>query len=300
VGTLRSAIKGAAERALGSDLVGRLSTVWLREQRLVLAYHNIVKATHPGGDASLHCPFDRFRAHLDLLQSRGHIGPLEAVLEARAGGPRVAISFDDAYRGALEHGLPELAARDLPVTVFVSPGLLGNAVTWWDALSGRVGLDEDLRTRCLEEFAGSSAEIQEWAGRTGLRWLQAGPELGIASEAELAAAAASKGITLAGHSWSHPNLTRVDEGQLAAEMKRPLDWLRERFPSEARPWLAYPYGLADARVEAAARAAGYVAAFRVSGGWTRSDDPSMGMARLNIPAGLSPRGLAARLSGFLG
>ena len=54
-------------------------------------------------------------------------------------------------------------------------------------------------------------------------------------------------------------------------------------------------------VAATAAAVGWEGAFLVRGGYARPEDlPGFMVPRYNVPAGLSPDGLAARIAGWLG
>jgi len=293
--------KRLAEQVLlwgGAAWIGRRIR---REGTLVLAYHNVVADdAAPAGDRSLHLPRSQFAAQLDLLRRRYQIVPLYQLLEAgNPGGSCVAITFDDAYRGALTHGLEELARRGLPATVFVTPAFIGGHAFWWDALArpGAEGLPVDFRAAALERWRGEDWCIREAVASQGRGVYEPPPDMRCATEAELRLAAERPGITLASHTWSHPNLLRLEPHELASELKRPLAWLRERFP-QAAPWIAYPYGLSSAAVEAAAHAAGYEAGFLVSGGWLRGASSRFALPRYNVPAGLSVDGFDLRLAGF--
>ncbi len=71
---------------------------------------------------------------------------------------------------------------------------------------------------------------------------------------------AAKGVEIGSHTHSHPHLTELSD----AELKRELVDSRKRIEDElGRPcaYLAYPFGEHNARVRAAARSAGYSAAF---------------------------------------
>ena len=268
---------------------------------LILAYHNVVPDELAGrGDRSLHLPLSSFKRHIDLLEAHCEVVPLADILDEKppATLPRVAISFDDAYRGAVKLALPELARRHLASTLFVAPGLLDHPSFWWDELAGMPeGLSSEARQTALEVEAGQHQRIQR--GRNRNTCSEPLPDCyGCASGTQLRALGKLDGVTFGPHSWSHPNLTRITESELTIELEEPLAWLR----ATALPTLtvlAYPYGLASPAVQQAAERAGYTAALLVEGGWM---SPGAGhrwaIPRYNVPAGLSEDGLILRLSGF--
>jgi peptidoglycan/xylan/chitin deacetylase (PgdA/CDA1 family) len=279
---------------------------WLHRDRvLVLAYHNVVPTgERTGGERSLHVSQRAFGEQLDFLAAELDVVPLPEIRRPRpSDAPRaVAITFDDAYRGALTAGVFELIRRDLPATVFVAPAFVGGRAFWWDALASDDGLvPATLRARCLESLRGDDTEIREWARAQGRHIDDQLPaHASGATEVELATAVARPGITLGAHSWSHPNLVRIDDERLHEELQRPLDWLRQRFPTATVPWLAYPYGLESDRVRREAARAGYEGALRISGGWHRGSAVyPHAIPRLNVSAGLSRDGFVLRASGLL-
>ena len=292
---LRRTTKRVIEKALclAAGHPGRMAG-----RSLILAYHNVVPDGEQGrGDRSLHLPFGAFRRQLDLLQAHCEVSPLLDLLETRpfTGGPRIAITFDDAYRGAVELALPELERRGLPCTLFVAPGLLGSRSLWWDELAdGPEGLAEDLRLELLQEHAGQADEIRARikAAPTSLP-----DSYACATADQVHSLSGLKRVTLGAHSWSHPNLAGIGSDSLAYELRRPLEWLH-RADAKALPVLAYPYGLSSPVVEAAAEKAGFTAGLLVEGGWmTRGHDRPMALPRFNVPAGLSEDGLCLRLAG---
>ncbi|WP_232499253.1 polysaccharide deacetylase family protein [Agromyces humatus] len=68
---------------------------------------------------------------------------------------------------------------------------------------------------------------------------------------------ASGQVQLANHTWSHPDLTTLDDASIQAELQRNHDYLAERYGVDARPYFRPPYGAHDDRVDAAAAAIGY-------------------------------------------
>lgn len=302
MGIVRRGAKALLERGLTA---GGLTEVLMRRRRdefLILAYHNIRPDDEQvTGEAALHLPLSQFRAHLDLLQRTLPVVPLGDLLASGGSrGPRVAITFDDAYAGALRYGVPELAARGLPATIFVTPGFLGGRPFWWDTLAQNGVLDAAVRTHALEQLRGMDAAVHAWASEAGLPLSSPAALARGAEESELHAAARVPGIQFGAHTWSHPNLARLDVADLEAELTRPLAWLRERFPN-VLPWVSYPYGATSAAVEAAAAQAGYEAGLRVTGGWGRAGAlPRYAIPRLNVPSGPSPRGFRLRFAGLTG
>lgn len=64
-------------------------------------------------------------------------------------------------------------------------------------------------------------------------------------------------IQIANHTWSHADLTTLDDAGVQAELQRNHDYLADVYGVDARPWFRPPYGRHDARVDAAAAAIGY-------------------------------------------
>ena len=302
--TLRDIVKGTIEHGVLWSGIPRAIRARKRDDVLVLAYHNIVpNGAVTSGDRSLHLPQSHFAAQVDALARTHDIISLERALAGNTGRrPAAVITFDDAYQGALTAGIAELSARGIPATIFVATAFVNGGDFWWDALTAA---DADapareLRARALDECAGEDASIRAMAVRERLATPTTPPAHARgASERELAAAVAEKGITLGSHTHGHPNLARLSGSALRAELELPLAWLRERF-ANVLPMLSYPYGLASPAVERAAASAGYTAGFRIDGGWMgHGERHGFALPRLNVPSGLSPAGFALRASGML-
>jgi peptidoglycan/xylan/chitin deacetylase (PgdA/CDA1 family) len=172
---MRLLAKQIAEAGLVHSGAGAAVRRRRRGDVLVLAYHNVVPAgEQPAGDASLHLPRHRFAAQLDALQRTHDVVPLDAVLSEPVRPtrrPRVVITFDDAYRGAVTAGIEELAARQMPATIFVAPGFLDGGSFWWDVISGQsgAGLPDSVRMYALEALGGRDEAVRAWARESGLK-----------------------------------------------------------------------------------------------------------------------------------
>lgn len=312
---------------LGVDRLGRSRR---RDRGIILAYHNIVPDAEPAtGDRSLHLRVNDFARQLDLLSAVGQVVPLDALLRGSSADgerPAFAITFDDAYRGAVTLGVEELARRGLPATIFVAPGILGDRTLWWDGLAATAGPAGfgALRQTILGEGP-ATLEAAAWAGGEAGVAMQTMPAaLRSAEIEEVHHALRVPGITIGSHSWSHASLVRLPAESLADELARSRDWLKHQFGARYVDFLSYPYGLHSAAARDAVRVAGYegglalhpgsvaaarsAAATRRSAASTRSkrarareSDPDMSsdadrfqLPRLNIPAGLSASGFRLR------
>lgn len=303
-GEVRENLKAMAETLAVASGAPSLARRFTRGSVRILAYHNVAPDDEDAsGELTLHLPRTRFAEQLDLLMESHEIVSLESVLENEATSPsrpRAVITFDDAYQGAMTAGVAELADRKLPATVFVTPKLLGGQVFWWDRLAALAGgtLDEDIRRTALSVHDGRQEAVTRWAGSRDPEVGSPVPRWARSASADDVEAAVDVGVTLASHSWSHPNLTRLPSTDLSEELERPLSWLRRHFPDDSIPWLSYPYGLSSAEVEQAARRAGYRAAVRAEGGCAAAADPVFTLPRISIPRGLSHRGFELRISGL--
>lgn len=302
--TARSIARNAAEQVLIRSGIERMSRTRHRDDVLILAYHNIVpRGLEASGDRSLHLPLDTFVRQLDVLARTHDVLPLHEALErppASRKRPAAAITFDDAYAGAVTAGVSELARRGLPATIFVAPSFLDGQPFWWDVL----GLDRDdlslaERRRALTLHCGDGNRVLAEYDPGGERAARIASHARGASMLDLESAARVSGIALASHTWSHPNLTALDAPHLADELTRPLDWLRSHFDN-VFPYISYPYGLSTETVERAAAEANYRAAFRINGGWLHAPPRArFGVPRVNIPGGVTLAGFRLRAAGIV-
>lgn len=295
----RERLKAWAEVGLVASGLPALRRRLRRHERIVLAFHNVIPAEHePAGDCSLHLPQGAFRRLLREVQATHDVIPLaDLVNNVPVRRPLAAITFDDAYVGALTAGVAELRRAGVPATFFVCPGRLGGQSFWWDRLAAVQGeLSDARRDDALTRWKGDEEAVM--SGLPGDRIpAQTLPDWALTASVDLLhEGAKTSGFDFASHSWSHPNLSAIEPTRLQEEMARPLEWLRH----SGLPWLpalAYPYGRSSPEVERAAVAAGYSTGLLIQGGGFQPAvaDP-MRWPRLNVPAGLSPEGLVLRMS----
>ena len=198
----------------------------MRFRPLVLCYHAVSDEWTDG----MAVPPGRLVRQVRRLLGRGW-RPVTAAGTLQNRARTFHVTFDDAYRSVLLV-LPQLRALGVPVTVFACTGY---------ADGGRPLLVPELVGRA----AGRPHELET---------------LGWDALADLA----DQGVVIGSHTVSHPHLPQLTDGELRRELRLSREELEERRARRC-PLLAYPYGESDARVRAAAPAAGYTMAYSLDG-----------------------------------
>lgn len=298
---MHSLLKRPIERVLSSSGVSWVTRHRVRGKRLILAYHGVrPDGSKPVGERSLFIAQRDFAAHLEMISEVADVAPLDQLDQEGDGRPRIAITMDDAYCGAVREGVTEIVKRGLPATIFVAPGRLDGHVFWWDALASRTGtLDCSVRDHALNALAGSDERVRAWGARAGQSVSDDFPGYArSATRRELRMALAYPGITVGSHTWSHANLANLSLDEIASEVRRSRAWIKREFGAKFIEWLAYPYGLESVRAQQMVADAVYTGALISTGGWHETSRVSpFARPRLNVPAGLSVAGLKTRLLG---
>jgi peptidoglycan/xylan/chitin deacetylase (PgdA/CDA1 family) len=193
---------------------------------LVLCYHAVSETWHH----ELSVPADVLERQLRMLLRLGY-RPATAAEAATGSGKLLHVTFDDAF-ASVANAVPVLERTGVHATVFACSGYA-----------------EDGRPLDIPELAGE---------------LRARPEELRTMTWEELRALTGRGIEVSSHTVSHPHLTTLSDAELADELGSSRQRLEDELGRPCRV-LAYPYGECDARVRAAARAAGYEAAFGLPG-----------------------------------
>lgn len=235
---------------------------WLPPRRpRVLLYHSIDRSGSPLSIAP-----EVFAAQMAWLRRRGWVtwkaSRFVEALRNDGAPPRrtVVLTFDDGLRSTLDVALPELSKHGFEASVFVVTGCAGEVPRWMDR--NEAAIDGQLRRICRK----MGYDLESARAATGA--VLAAP----LADWESLGRADRDGLEVLSHSRTHPFLTAVDPLALAAELRGSLDDLRARGFGRT-PVLAWPFGAHDDRTVAAARDAGYVAAFTSEPIPVRRDDP---------------------------
>lgn len=215
----------------------------------VLMYHR-VGAAHNEWEARYAISPAAYRAHMDALAREGlrAVG-IDALVAWLEGGPpmpegAVVVTFDDGFRGVRDHALPVMERLGWPFTVFLVSDLIGQ---------------QDLWTR--------------EANPAGVTY----PLLDIDEIRDMQ----QRGVSFHSHTRSHASLPKLGDTELADQLGGSRARLADLLGQEV-PYIAYPFGHVDDRVEAATRAAGYRAAFSTQPGFNRADVNHYRIRRLDI------------------
>ncbi len=215
----------------------------------VLMYHRVGTA-HNAWEARYCIAPDAFAAHMQALARKGYRAVrIDALVDWLEGGPplpegALVITFDDGFRGVREHALPVLEAMGWPFTVFLVSDLLGQEDHWTRA-SNPDGVTYPL------------LDVDE------IRDMQ------------------RRGVDFHSHTRTHASLPTLSNADLAEELTGSRTRLDELLGRQVR-YLAYPFGHVDARVQEAARAAGYRAAFSTRSGFNRRDVDRYLIRRIDV------------------
>lgn len=199
---------------------------------LVLCYHAVSETW----EHALSVTVDALDAQLRLLLRRGYT-PVTADQVVSGGGKLLHVTFDDAFT-SVWNAVPVLERLRVPATVFACTGYADDPRPL-----GIPELEEELHVRAEELRTMSWDELRQLEER---------------------------GFAVESHTVSHPHLPRLSAEELRNELEAPKRRLEEELGRPCR-FLAYPFGDCDDPVRAAARAAGYDAAFGLPGDPTGRD-----------------------------
>jgi peptidoglycan/xylan/chitin deacetylase (PgdA/CDA1 family) len=190
----------------------------------VIVYHAIGSVPRSALHFNAFVRPQRFAAQMAYLAKHRHVVDLNTLSEPDGppGPPRVAITFDDGYRSALEHAVPVLRRLGLPATFFVPTKWIGTHSAW--ERHGQASLELELMTgEQLADLAGS-------------------------------------GFAVESHGHAHIDYARSEPGEVEADVRASVERLSALLGRPPR-YLAYPYGRATPAAAAEAARLGLRGAF---------------------------------------
>jgi peptidoglycan/xylan/chitin deacetylase (PgdA/CDA1 family) len=162
---------------------------------------------------------ERFSRHMEAVRRWTIPLPADNRRPLTPGKRYSVITFDDGFQSANENGIPELIRQKIPVTVFLSPDLLGTTPKW-------ATFDGD---ELEDEQIVSAEDLKKWP-------------------ADL--------VTVGSHTLTHAWLPSSPEGEVRVELSRSRQKLSQLLNKDA-DLFSFPYGASTDRLVELCREAGY-------------------------------------------
>jgi peptidoglycan/xylan/chitin deacetylase (PgdA/CDA1 family) len=267
----------AALLAAGGEPGTAAAEAFLRRTALragvAIAYHGLAeRAGDPSREVVPAHGVDLFTKQLAHLTSRYRLVPASQLAAAartrRRGEPfPAAITFDDDLASHSELALPLLERAGVTATFF-----LGGTARWSAQLQAVLdgGAEPPVPVRPGMSAAEARAAVEALPPaereRFEVELAEAAREYAVAGAAAAPVDAerlAAAGHEIGFHTRAHRVLTELPDDELEADLTAGRDELARAAGTELTS-IAYPFGVADERVAAAARAAGYRAGFTVA------------------------------------
>jgi peptidoglycan/xylan/chitin deacetylase (PgdA/CDA1 family) len=252
---------------------------------------------------------DRFAAHLDVIARLGEPSTLDQ-LGLPSLRPRIVVTFDDGYADNLINAVPIAEAKGVPITIFVTSGVVGSDNGfWWDRLDtlirsrpsairaitlatsdGTVRVDigassnracQSVRRHLLPLRV---TEIHQILDTIAEQWgvsASPPPDARPLTLSELDQLASSRAVTIGAHTVDHIRLRGFEAAEQQATISSSKHQL-EQLTGQNISHFAYPYGDADAFDEHsvdAVHAAGFQTACTTIGGNASSTSDPLRLPR---------------------
>ena len=277
----RRAVAAAALERSGLGALLRVAPTW--RGLLALTYHRIgTPGDAPVDRAMWDATLEDFDTQVAFLARNFDIvGPAD--VGPQPAGRHVLITFDDGYRDNYTHALPILRAHNATATFFLTTGFLDRPrLAWWDEIawmvrtSGGDGAEIPALLDRVKTLPGTQRE--DWLNRLGASTGAGRAPAAAAAEQwmtwRMARELLAAGMTVGGHTVSHPILARLDEDAQRAEVVACRARLEAELGIPMR-WFSYPNGDGgsfDARTRAIVAEAGAELAFAFHAGFVRRSD----------------------------
>lgn len=262
-----------------------------RHALTVLLYHGVAPKRAQGiyNYRGNYISPEAFRGHLGYIARHYNVLPLDESLQRLREHtlPRyaLAITFDDGYQNFYSHALPLLKEFRMPATIFlVTDFVLQKKPLWVDRLEYAIGQKEVSREERIEEDIRVRAELKNLPSSKRERRLEAierqtGAALRDFSGERAVYAALTEseikdmqegGITLGGHTKSHPVLSHLSDGEATEEIVGSRRALEEHFGVISQVF-CYPYGRWNEKTEQLVTEAGFTGALTTIQGVNSAD-----------------------------
>ena len=318
--------KSSVADTFGTPLVTKFSRAFwpdaVKGRLSILIYHRVLAEPDPLLPDEI--TVDEFRHDMKMLSSRFTVLSLAEGLHRLRDGTlppfAVCLTFDDGYSDNCTVALPVLQEFGLSATFFIATGYLDGGRMWNDTLLSiiRSWSDDtiDLEDWGIPRMCMRTLEDRRRAWQTMFRWMR---RIGFRGRSEMLALLEERlrqslpddlmmksedvrtlraaGMEVGCHTETHPILTRIDDGQVRAEIMASRERLQDLIQAPVR-YFAYPNGVPrdDYSVQhvAIVRECGFEAAFSTAWGAARPSSDMFQLPRFT-PWDKTGAGFALRL-----
>ena len=140
---------------------------------------------------------------------------------------------------------PQLAKVSLPAGAITALPGHGALLAW----TVDDGIDSDVVLKYIEFAAATGTRLTFFLNGADPGWTK--------HAALLRPLVASGQVQLGNHTWDHPNLTKLSDSRVVAELQRNHDFIGITYGVDACPYFRPPYGFCNARVDRLAASIGY-------------------------------------------
>jgi peptidoglycan/xylan/chitin deacetylase (PgdA/CDA1 family) len=254
----------------------------------ILAYHRVGQATDPYTSA---VSADTFARHMRVLREHFAVLSMSDLLTAaerhEVPARAVAVTFDDGYEDTFTYALPMLQQYDIPATVYLATGLLGDSPGMWNDRIG-IAIRDTSRAQIdgvqgeAEPLPLRTAAERQHALRRTLESLKRQPPaqrecltqqfiqtLGVRADRgpqmlrwEQIQHMQRRGVEFGAHTVHHPILTSIAANDREREIRDSKEAIEQHLQTPACHF-AYPNGTErdfDETTKAAVRRAGFSSA----------------------------------------
>lgn len=292
----------------------------------VLCLHDVSERAYELTDYAVYMPPESFCSFLEFLDDQYEIVDLEKALRLMKEGTRLredvfAITFDDCYKGWVDHVFPECRRRGIPFTTFVTTDPLDSgqplaydilvelAEKTWRKVADLSPWGMDILllenrddVKCLVEtinayFRDKTKEARDHILADMLEYFGVPPDSGDSHRSLLkwedVREMSRHGVTIGAHSVGHTCLPEMETRECTREIRDSKRVLQEKSETTVQ-FFAYPYGLVGPEAERLTGIvddAGYVNAFTLNVG-NRGDFRPFEVDRRGVSRGmfLTPSG----------
>jgi peptidoglycan/xylan/chitin deacetylase (PgdA/CDA1 family) len=248
-------------------MIEQLAALAMRRARHhTLIFHRVLREADPMSPGEPTAAW--FRGLVRMLAANFEVIALRDALQRAAvgalSGRTVSITFDDGYADNFTVALPILQEFDVPATFFVASGYLDGGRMWNDSIIETLRRLTDGR-HTVDVPGEDCFDLTDWDSRRRAAasvidaWKHLPPALRqdkvdafaarvhdlpddlMMSTQQLRALADSAGVTIGGHTVTHPILASVDDAEARAEIEDGKQAIEDRLQRELHLF-AYPNG----------------------------------------------------------